>query len=449
MSSSPSSSAHSSHAAQPPQLANHSHDSVTQPTQDRTLTTFGTFAMWLGANVVVTTILTGMFIVPSLSFVTAVWVIFLGSAVGILPLIMIGLMGQKTGVSTMMLAKVTFGRIGGNLPAIVNLLSLIAWSWIQALLAGMSLNYAVNALTGFSNVALFTVICEGLVVLIAIGGHRSIEKCEKIAAVVMILLALTVFYALFTRYDFHAVLVMPATGDLPLGVAIDIVIATAFSWIPLAADYNRHCVSQKAATIGTWSGYVLATIIAMGLGAAVSGLSVSAGLPQTYDPTQLLAQFGFGIPAALAIFFSVLTTNVMCVYSATLSYMSVNQKSSFIKPALVIGVLTILGSLIPGILDNFQNFLLIIGSLFIPAFALMIVDYFFFPQRQPLYQSFYQDLGVLPRWNWVAITAYAIGAVLAYYLNWVHPLSFGASLPVFVITGGLYYIGCRLRSSHH
>lgn len=418
-------------------------ESIDRPTTEKTLSTFGTLAMWLGANVVVTTILTGMFIVPSLDFTTAMWLVFLASGVGIVPLILVGLMGQRTGLPTMMLAKVTFGRLGGNLPAVVNLLSLIAWSWIQALLAGMSLNYAVNAITGFSNVALFTVICEGLVVLIAIGGHRSIEKCEKIAALVMIGLALVVFYALFTRYDFQAVLEAPPVGDLSLGIAIDIVIATAFSWIPLAADYNRHCKNATAATVGTWLGYVAATCLAMGLGAAVSGLSLATGLPQTYDPTQLLAQFGFGLPAALAIFFSVLTTNVMCVYSATLSYMSVKPSSGFVKPALVIGVITIFGSLIPGILDNFQNFLLIIGSLFIPAFALMIVDYFLLPKQKPVYRAFYRDLKQLPNWNPLALVSYGVGAVLAYYLNWVHPLPIGASLVVFVATGLMYYAGAQ------
>ena len=49
---------------------------------------------------------------------------------------------------------------------------------------------------------------------------------------------------------------------------LDIVIATAFSWIPLAADYNRNCRSQGVAGVGTWVGYVAATLLAMGLGLA-------------------------------------------------------------------------------------------------------------------------------------------------------------------------------------
>tara|TARA_B100000700_G_scaffold14884_1_gene14693 strand:- start:25301 stop:26617 length:1317 start_codon:yes stop_codon:yes gene_type:complete len=419
-------------------------DTLSADNVERSLGMPGTFALWLGANVVVTTILTGMLLVPDLSFLHAMLLVLIGSAVGIIPLVLIGLMGQQTGMTTMVLARGTFGRLGAMFPAWVNLFALIAWSWIQALLAGMSLDYAVSSLTGYSNVALFTVLCEALVVMITLRGHLGIEKAEKLAAVLMLLLSGVVVFALARNYDLPSITDMEATGALGAGVAFDIIIATAFSWIPLAADYNRHCRSPKAAVIGTWAGYVTATLIAMGLGATVSALSVSIGFPQTYDPTQLLSSFGFGLPAALVIFFSVLTTNVMCVYSATLSYMSVRTQTPFWKPALIIGIISVLGSLIPGILDQFQTFLLIIGSVFIPAFSLMIVDYFLVDRDRYTPQHLITGAATLPAINPQALGCYVVGAVLAYYWNWVSPLSFGASLPVFVLTGALYFVTSKL-----
>lgn len=417
-------------------------ESVASPTNERTMGLPSTFAMWLGANVVVTTILTGMFLVPSLSLPTAMTLVLLGSAVGILPLIAIGVMGQKTGLTTMTLSKATYGNQGGKLPAIINVLSLIAWSWIQARLAGMSLDYAVNALTGFSNVALFTVICEVIVVLIAIRGHVFIETSEKIIAAVMVLFIGVVLYTLLQKFELSQALSVTQSGDMTKGVALDIVIATAFSWIPLAADYNRHCKTIGAAITGTWAGYVLATCLAMGLGATVALLSLSIGREPTYDPTVLLAEFGFGLPAALVILMSVVTTNVMCVYSASLSFMTVKSNLSFKWTALTIGIITVIGSLIPGILEQFQTFLLIIGSMFIPAFALMIVDYFLLKTDHKY--ALLLEGRFMQNWNVIAFVSYAIGAALAYYFNWVSPLDFGASLPVFVITGVIYFIGMKL-----
>ncbi|MCK0753493.1 hypothetical protein [Chromohalobacter japonicus] len=123
--------------------------------------------------------------------------------------------------------------------------------------------------------------------------------------------------------------------------------------------------------------------------------------------------------------------------------MNVSPGMAFWKPALVIGIISVLGSLIPGILDQFQNFLLIIGSVFIPAFALMIVDYFLIDRGRFTHQNLIAQAGQLPIFHPVAFLCYAAGAALAYYWNWVAPLSFGASLPVFVVTGLLYYIATR------
>ncbi|MFD2436498.1 hypothetical protein [Modicisalibacter luteus] len=112
--------------------------------------------------------------------------------------------------------------------------------------------------------------------LIALRGHLGIETAEKIAAVLMLALSGVVVFALASNYDLPSIVEMEARG-LGAGVAFDIVIATAFSWIPLAADYNRHCKSLRAAVVGTWSGYVTATLIATGLGASVSALSIAIG----------------------------------------------------------------------------------------------------------------------------------------------------------------------------
>ncbi|WP_227367769.1 purine-cytosine permease family protein [Halomonas sp. M20] len=414
--------------------------------QTRSLSFFGTLALWLGANVVVTTILTGMLLVPDLPFTTAMTTVLIGSLIGAVPLLLVGLMGQHTGLPSMVLTRRAYGPLGSRLISFVNMSVLIAWSWIQALLAGMSLDYAIESTTGYSNLALMTVICEAVVVLIVLRGHLGIERVERWAASLMVILAAAVLYQLNRHYDIGNLLTMTpeARNGITLGIAFDIVIATAFSWISSSADYNRNCKNGSVAIWGTYIGYVLAALIAMGLGAAVSGISVLNDMEQTYDPTKLLSGFGFGLPAALVIFLSVMTTNVMAVYSATLSCMNVKPGMRFWKPALVIGVVTVFGALIPGILDQFQNFLLLIGALFIPAFSVMIVDYYLVSRQgynAALLEARTQvGLATAP----FAIGAYLIGAALAAYWSLVAPLAFGASLPVFLITGALYWIGVRL-----
>lgn len=80
--------------------------------------------MWLGANVVVTTILTGMLLVPDLPFLRAMTLVLVGSILGV-GLRLVGLMGTRTRLPTMVLARGAFGMRGSNPPAAVNMVILI------------------------------------------------------------------------------------------------------------------------------------------------------------------------------------------------------------------------------------------------------------------------------------------------------------------------------------
>ncbi|CAN5558650.1 putative hydroxymethylpyrimidine transporter CytX [soil metagenome] len=416
------------------------------PQGNRTMGFGKAVTMWLGANVVVTTILTGMLLVPDLPYLTALWIVLVGSVIGAVGLALVGNMGTRTGLPTMVLSRGAFGIRGSNLPAAVNLVILVGWSWVQALLAGMSMNYSVNATFGYSNLPLFTILCEVIVVLIVLRGHVGIERMEFLVATSMLILAAVVFYKLFTEFSVGNLLTMEIDkrNGITAAIAFDIVLATAFSWYVLAADFNRHAKTQAGGMGGTMIGYVVATLVAMGLGATVSGFSILRGMEQTFDPTVLLSGFGFGIPAALVIFLSVMTTNVMAVYGAVMSYLNIRPQDAFWKPALAIGIITVLGALWTGILDQFQNFLLLIGTLFIPVFAIMLADYWIVKRGN------YDAAEVLKRsggeywytggYNVAAWIAYLIGAGAAFYWTQISPLSFGATLPSFVLTFVLYLI---------
>lgn len=409
---------------------------------NRTMGWFTTFAMWLAANMVVTTIFTGMFFVPDLPFTQALFVIFIGSALGVIPLALVGTMGAKTGLATMTLTRGAFGIKGSVLPSAVNIFILIGWSWVQALMAGMSMNYAVSQLTGYSNLALFVILCESIVVIITLLGHKGIETFEKVVATLMLILSGAVFYRLFTVFELETLLTLetfPLSGVTAI-IAFDMVFATAISWTPIAADYNRNCKSVKISFFGTFLGYVAATMIAMGTGAVVSGLSLVVGMEQTFDPTVLLAEFGFGLPAAFVIFASVMTTNIMCVYSSTMSFMNIFPKSSFWRPALIIGIISIVGALYSGILDRFVDWILLIGALFTPIFGVMLADYLVINKRNYDVKELLKDNDSSGRYwykggyNVPAWIVYLVTAGLAYYWTNVNPISVGATVPVLLLS---------------
>ncbi len=422
------------------------HDSV-DPGADteRTMGFGNTIMVWLAANMVVTTLLTGTLFVPGIPYRQALVIILLGTLLGVTVLSLVGCIGTRTGLPTMVLTRGSFGVRGGTFPAVLNLGVLMGWSWVQALLAGIAVNSAVASLTGFSSVPLFTILCQSLVVFLALFGHQGIERVEPFIAVVMIGLALYVFYTAFSAFGLGEYLSIPpdpSTG-MTAAIAFDVVVATAISWTVLSADFNRNARTQLGGISGTVIGYTASTSLAMSLGVTAAAYAqLQGGAAQGFDAAVLVDNFG--IPAAIVVFLSVMATNTLVVYGMIMSYLNLRPSSGFLAPALVIGLISIVGALWQGILDRFLGFLLLIGTFFVPVFAIMLADYWILKRgsysvgdvlggRGGAY--WYTGGFNLPAW-----AAYVVGAGLALYWTRISPLSFGATVPVFFITFVLYLV---------
>lgn len=411
---------------------------------ERTMGFGRTVMLWLAANMVVTTLLTGTLFVPGVPYLQAVLIILLGTLVGVAALSLVGCMGTRTGLPTMVLSRGAFGIRGGKLPGVLNLIVLMGWSWVQALLAGIAVNYAVQTLTGFSNVILFTVLCQSIVVLLALFGHEGIERVEPFIAAVMILLALYVFYRAFSTFGFERFAAFSETGGgMTPTIAFDVVVATAISWTVLSADFNRNAKTQLGGIFGTVIGYTASTFIAMSLGATAAAYAqLQGGAAQGFDPTVLVQNFG--LPAAVVVFLSVMATNTLVVYGMVMSYLDLRPQANFLRSAIVIGLVSIAGATWQGILDRFLDFLLLIGTFFVPVFAIMLADYFVAKRGSYSAGEVLEKSGG-PYWytggfSVPAMVSWLLGAGLAFYWTQVSPPSFGATVPVFALTFVVYLL---------
>ncbi len=422
--------------------------------QQRTVGFFGVFSIWVAANFVITTILTGMLLLPDISFMDALKVIFLGSAIGAIPIALMGRVGTNTGLPTMVITRAAFGQKGSILPAAANTIILVGWSWIQAYMAGMSFDYAVNYLTGYSNINLFTILTQAIVVLITIYGIRGIDTAQRFISTAMLILSFMVFYKLFTAYDVHALIQLQLTEnpETTFIIAFDIVIATAFSWMSSVCDYNRSAKSETGGMVATYLGYVLASMVAFGLGAAVGGFSLALGMEQTHDPVVLLAAHGFGLIAAIVVFLSVVSTNAMALYSANMSFLNVFPKTSFWKTAIVLGIITVSGALLKErLMTHFFDFVLFIATLYIPIFAIVLADYYIVKKRRYDAEDIALDNKGLYRYvkgvHPAAYVAYVLSAAFALYFTYVSPLAIGSTVLTFFVSGILYVVLAKVMRS--
>jgi purine-cytosine permease-like protein len=86
-------------------------------------------------------------------------------------------------------------------------------------------------------------------------------------------------------------------------------------------------------------------------------------------------------------------------------------------------------------IEQYQNFLYAIGSVFAPLFAILLTDYFIIRKNRKL------QVGLLV--NWGAVIVWAVGVALYYQFIKVD-FVLGATVPVMAITGTIYTLSWRL-----
>jgi purine-cytosine permease-like protein len=224
----------------------------------------------------------------------------------------------------------------------------------------------------------------------------------------------------------------------------DLVLASIISWTPLVADYTRFSRTRASGFWGAGLGYFVPTIPLFALGAVIA-ISRSIG-----DAPGLLTAIAAGgaasVIALLALTVDESDEAFANIYSGAMSLQNLMPDvPQRVLIAGTAGVATI-GALLVD-LRNYQPFLFLLGSFFVPLFGVLLADWllagrhyaredvFAGPQLRPapivawiagfcLYQWLYPEG---PAW-WTRLVAHTD----PHSLPWG-----GASLPSFALAFGL------------
>src|SRR5919204_563224 len=153
------------------------------------------------------------------------------------------------------------------------------------------------------------------------------------------------------------------------------------SWFPLVADYNRFARSRGGSFWGTFLGYFVANVAFFGLGilATLALQTDPAGLSGSIVDLLLsgagVAAWLLGLVAVLVILADESDNGFADIYSAAVS--SQNVVSRVPQPLLIV-VAGVIGAGLALILRNadYESFLLLIGSVFVPLLGVVAADYF-------------------------------------------------------------------------
>src|SRR5215468_9067874 len=218
------------------------------PERDKDSTGIQQMWIWAGANIApINWALGALGIVLKLGLWETIAVIVIGNIVGCAIFAAFTVMGHKTGVNQMVLARAAFGRRGAYLPSGLMFLMTLGWigvnTYFPVKIAVAILGQFGIADSWLTNFVVVTVVMV-VQVLIGIYGFYAIRTFEKytvpVTAVIMVLMSVLAW----TR---PGVVNWGLTTSLPPGAHLAMItllmtaigVGWGISWVTWASDYSR------------------------------------------------------------------------------------------------------------------------------------------------------------------------------------------------------------------
>ena len=384
-----------------------SHDRKERKLEKKT-SVFENGLIWFGASVSIAELLTGTSF-AGMGAARGMAAIIIGHVIGCTLMFLAGIIGARTGSSAMGTVRISFGRYGASFFALMNVLQLVGWT---AVMTGQGADAAASAGGPgvFESRSLWVIVIGVLILAAVLIGVTHIGKLNVVVMgllfVLTVILSVVVFGggASFSK----------GSGALSFGAAVELAAAMPVSWLPLISDYTRTAERALPAT--------LVSVITYGLGSCwmfIIGMAAAELVPSG-SIAEIMLKAGLGAAGLLIVVLSTVTTTFLDAFSGGVSaagiYDKINEKAA---AAVVTAVGTLISLFVP---DSFyENFLYLIGSVFVPMISVLAADYFI--NRN--------DSSARPV-NWANFVIWAAGFIIyRIFMNIDTPV--GSTLPVVVI----------------
>jgi len=281
---------------------------------------------------------------------------------------------------------------------VLNILQCLGWGVFELVTIATAAHTVAPALPRWGYV-LIAGLATALLTIKPLGAIRVLRKYATSA----VLIVLCYLFVQLVRHPLPGFTHGTWSG---YWAATDTVVAVAVSFAPLAADYTRHSRSPRAAFAGTLAGYSVTQVLCYVIG-LLALVTVAHGNPDDIYGAFIalpLGLLGFAILAARE-----LDQAFANVYSTAVSTQNLRPLWDRRILAGVIAALTTAGALWLNIAD-YENFLTLIGSVFVPMSAVLIADYFVTSRGR-------WDLSATSRSRWLMLLPWAAGFVTYQLIN--------------------------------
>ena len=392
------------------------------PLTERYGTPYRLFTIWFSTNLSIITVAAGTLSVSAgLGFAWAVTGIAIGNAIGTIFMAAHSAQGPHLGVPQMIQSRAQFGVLGAGLPLLAVVVTYLLGSAADSVIA-RGILVILAPLGGNEALLLFGVVS----LLIAFVGYQLIHIVGAIVTFTSGALFLLAACILLLRGTGSSIS-MSGTAMHFSRTVFALTITQAAAWSlsfgPYVADYSRYLpenVSDAKTFWYTGAGCFLGSTLMMILGAYIAWISPDLAR----DVGSTVANiFGSGRAIAqVVLVVGMLLTNVMNVYSAYMSTVSilsgikrmekVGNARKFVLMTLLTATVTLIASLVQ---DHFQAYFADVLNamlyLLVPWSAINLADYYLVRNGHYNINDLFRIEGVYGAYRWKTIGVYILSIV--------------------------------------
>ncbi len=269
----------------------------------------------------------------------------------------------------MVLLRGLFGRTVSYVPTVLNVIALVGWSVFEIVVISAA---AEQLLPWHQTRWPYVLVAGVLTTVMALRPLGSVRVLRKYALAAVLLATVYLFVQLL-RHPLPPLTQGSWTG---FWGGADVAVAVAVSWVSLASDYSRHSRTVRAAVAGSFLGYAVTQIAYYTLGLIALVTVVQAGDTLQHDMFATFIALPLGWLAFGVLTLRELDQSFADTYSTVMSLQNLAPRLDRRRLAVALGVLTTTLALVLDTGTAYQNFLLLLGSVFVPMFAVFVADYF-------------------------------------------------------------------------
>lgn len=333
--------------------------------------------------------------------------------------------GAKTGLSTHLLAKYSFGEKGSYLGSFLLALTQVGWFGVGVSMFAIPVNKVYPNIDIKLIVAISGILMTGT----AYFGIKAVTILSAIAVPsIAILGGTSVISAVNQAGGIKEVMSIAPVAPISVMAGIGMCIASFISGGSLTADFARFAKTSK---IG-----VTSTIVAFFLGNSLMFIfgAVGGKVFGTADISDVMFAQGIIVPAIIVLGFNIWTTNDNALYSSGLGFSSITKISKN-KMVMINGVLGTLFAL--PLYNNFVGWLALLNTL-LPGIGAIIICDFFFVNRGEYKKLENMEFNAI---NYLAILAWLTGVIGAKILPGIAPIN------NVIMTMSVYYLAVKVMET--